>query len=148
MRLYVELEAVDDACIFVGVRKRRGGRVVGFEGSYGFDRALVTFGMTRASHRTVNTDPIAPWSRVDADRTSRGLCAGEIVPLDIVLAPHATLFRATEELLVDVQGRWFFPTNPLVGQFPARYERSRRGRCVVHLGGAARADRRARALNG
>ena len=40
-----------------------------------------------------------------------------------------------EQLLLDLQGRWFFPTNPVLGQFPARYERSDRGTCVLHMGG-------------
>ncbi len=35
-----------------------------------------------------------------------------------------------------VQGRWFSNRNPLLGQFPAAYERGPSGICVLHCGGA------------
>lgn len=125
MRLRVGVEAVgtDDVSLFAGVRKLRGGRVVGFEGSYGFDRALVTFGMRRSSLRDV------------PELHHRPLAAGEVVQLEVELAPHATHVAAGEVLRLEVQCRWFFPTNPLAGQFPARYEASSAGRCRLHLGG-------------
>ena len=93
-KLCVEVVDADDVALFAGVRKLRAGRPVGFEGSYGFDRSLVTFGMRRAALREV--------------------------------------------LRLDVQGRWFFPKNPLAGQFPARYEPSPPGRCRLHVGEPSR----------
>lgn len=125
MRLRLSLEVVDadDVALFVGARKLRNGRVVGFEGSYGFDRALLSMGMRRASLREglqPRLEPLAP---------------GDVVAVEIELAPSATSFVAGEELRLDIQGRWFFPTNPLVGQFPARYSLSQRGRSRLYLGG-------------
>jgi predicted acyl esterase len=55
--------------------------------------------------------------------------------VDISLLPSATLFRKGEQLRLVVQGRWFSARNPLLGQFPAAYERGPRGSCVLHCGG-------------
>ena len=57
-----------------------------------------------------------------------------IVPVDIELLPSATLIRAGELRRLDVQGRWFFPRNPLRGQFPAAYEPSPPATAVLHCG--------------
>jgi predicted acyl esterase len=62
------------------------------------------------------------------------------VELHIGLLPSATLFRAGEQLRLDLQGRWFFSRNPLVGQFPPAYAPvTRRGKCTIHTGAANRA---------
>jgi predicted acyl esterase len=60
---------------------------------------------------------------------------GEISSVDITLLPSATVFRKGEQLRLVVQGRWFSTRNPLLGQFPAAYERGPRGTCVLHCGG-------------
>ena len=52
----ISVTDTDDVELFAGVRKFRGGREIGFEGSYGFPFDLVTHGMLVASHRQV--DPI------------------------------------------------------------------------------------------
>ena len=135
LRLHLSLQGADDVNVFAGVRKLRRGRVVGFEGSYGFDRALVTLGLAKASHRAVDPDRSLPWLPFHPDTDRRPLRPGEIVTLDIELAPSATLFRAGEELRLDLQGRWFFPPVPWFSQFPAHYEPSAAGTCVLHLGG-------------
>jgi putative CocE/NonD family hydrolase len=135
LRVHVGLRDADDMCLFAGVRKERGGKLVGFEGSYGFDRALVTFGMRKLSQRAVDWERSALARPFHPDDRREPLRPGEIVPLDLELPPSATLFRTGEHLVLDLQGRWFFPTNPIVGQFPARYERSRRGTAVLHVGG-------------
>jgi uncharacterized protein len=57
------------------------------------------------------------------------------VPVELELLPSSTLFRRGEVLRLDVQGRWFFRKNPLVGQFPAADARSPRGTAVLHCGG-------------
>jgi uncharacterized protein len=134
-RLAVSLTGTDDATVFVGVRKRRAGRVVGFEGSYGFDRALVTWGALRVSHRAVDPARSLPGVPFHPFDRREPVGPGEIVTLEIELAPSATLWRAGEDLELLVQSRWFFPTNPIVGQFPAHYERTKRGRLTVHTGG-------------
>lgn len=135
LRVALELQGTDDMCLFAGIRKERAGKVVGFEGSYGFDRALVTFGMIKPSQRALDQDrsQLARPFHPDTDR--QPLSPGEIVTVDIELRPSATRFRAGERLHLDIQGRWFFPTNPLTGQFPGRYERSPKGTCVLHTGG-------------
>jgi hypothetical protein len=135
LRVHLELRGADDMCLFAGVRKERRGKLVGFEGSYGFDRALVTFGMRKPSQRAVDPDRAALARPFHPDDRREPLAPGEIVAIDLELPPSATLFRAGEHLILDLQGRWFFPTNPLLGQFPARYERSGRGTCVLHVGG-------------
>jgi hypothetical protein len=138
VRLYIELRGAEDLCCFAGVRKLRTrgrrSRVVGFEGSYGFDRALVAQGMVKASMRAVDASRSLPWLPWHPCTEPAPVGPGEIVPLDIELAPSAALFRAGESLRLDVQGRWFFPTNPLTGQFPAAYERSPAGTCILHCG--------------
>jgi predicted acyl esterase len=51
------------------------------------------------------------------------------------MRPHATRLRAGEQLRLDLQGRWFYPHNPFVGQFPAAYEASPADRCTISTGG-------------
>jgi len=42
-------------------------------------------------------------------------------------------------LRLDLQGRWFFSRNPLIGQFPGAYARQvRAGSCAIHTGGSHR----------
>jgi predicted acyl esterase len=45
------------------------------------------------------------------------------------------LFRAGEELRLDVSGHWPFTANPLTGMFPAVHQAAGRGRFVLHTGG-------------
>ncbi|OWY60242.1 hypothetical protein B7486_70230, partial [cyanobacterium TDX16] len=46
-----------------------------------------------------------------------------------------TLFEKGSQLRLDVQGRWFFPTNPLTGQAPARYQHGPDATVLLHTGG-------------
>ncbi len=147
LRLWVEARGADDLLLFAGVRKlRRAGPsrstgssrstgIVGFQGSYGFDRALVSQGMLAASHRSIDPDRSLPWSPFHPHDRRQPLQAGQVVACDIELGAQATRFRAGDGLRLDVAGRWFFPRNPLTGQFPAGYARNRRGTCVLHCGG-------------
>lgn len=126
LRLTVEAKGCTDPYLFAGVRKLRGGRPIAFESAYGFRGSLVTFGMRRASLRN---SPV--------DETAEPLHTGEVVTLDIDLHPSATLFRAGEELQLDIRGRWFYGRFPLTSQFPAYYEKSPHGRCLLHTGSDA-----------
>jgi putative CocE/NonD family hydrolase len=135
VRLFVEVRDDDDVCLFVGVRKLRKGREVGFEGSYGFDLDLVTHGMLKASMREVDEDRSLPWAPFHPYAERKPLPAREVVPMEVELLPSATLFEKGSQLRLDVQGRWFFPTNPLTGQLPARYEQSPKATCFLHTGG-------------
>jgi uncharacterized protein len=55
--------------------------------------------------------------------------------VDIALLPSATFYRKEEQVRLVVQGRWFSPRSPLLGQFPAAYEHGPQGSCVLHCGG-------------
>lgn len=134
VRLHVELVGVDDAELFVGVDKLAGGRVVGFEGSYGFDAAQLTQGRRRVSHRGGTGRRSAPWIPVVDHSRQVPAAPGEVVALEVELAPSATWFDAGDEIALQVSGRWAVASNPLTGQFPARYGRSRRGAARLHLG--------------
>ena len=97
MALKLEVESCANLCLFAGVRKLSAGREVFFEGSYGFGRDLVTRGFLRL---------------------------GEPGSVALELLPSATFFRRGEVLRLELQGRYFFWRHPLLGQFPAGYERS------------------------
>ena len=135
LRLHVEVRGADDVHLFAGVRKLRGGRPVGFEGSFGFGRDLVTRGWLKVSHRRLDEAHSEPWRPVHRHDRAEPLRAGEIVPVEIELLPSATLFRRGEVLRLDVQGRWLLPRHPLVGQFPTAYAPSPPGVAVLHCGG-------------
>lgn len=128
LRLAVEVDGGGDVNLFAGVRKVRAGRPVAFEGAYGFRGSLVTHGIRKASHHLPG-----PHGR-PRDDVAKVLRSGQVVPVDIELLPSATLFRAGEQLQLEVRGRWFYARNPFTGQFPAYYEKSPRGRCHLHLG--------------
>ena len=135
LRLHVELRGAKDVFLFAGVRKFRDGTEMKFEGSFGFSGDMVSKGWQRAAHREL--DPFStPLQPIHTHRLAELLQPGEIIPVEIALQPHATRFRKGDVLCVDVQGRWFYPRNPVFGQFPTAYQRSPRGLCVLHTGGA------------
>ena len=135
LRLFVEVREAEDAHLFVGVQKLRAGRVVPFEGSYGYGFDRVTTGWLKASLRKLDSTRSTPWRPVHTYDEFQPLRPGEVVPVDIALLPSATYFRKGEQVRLDVQGRWFSTRNPLFGQFPAAYEDSPRGSCLLHCGG-------------
>jgi putative CocE/NonD family hydrolase len=133
-RLWVELDGCADANLFIGVEKWRAGRFVGFEGSYGYGRDRVTTGWQRVALRALDAELSRPWESVPACAEPQPVSAGEVVAVDVALGPSATLFRAGEQLRLVVAGRWLCPTNPLIGQMPAAYLDSPRGRVTLHWG--------------
>lgn len=133
-RLWVELDGCDDANLFVGVEKWRDGRFVEFEGSYGFGRDRVTTGWQRVALRALDPDLSRPWEPVPGCAEPQPVSPGEVVAVDVALGPSATWFRAGEQLRLVVAGRWLWPTNPLIGQMPAAYTGSPRGRVTLHWG--------------
>jgi hypothetical protein len=135
LRLHVEARGADDLLLFVGVRKLRDGREIVFEGSYGFGRDLVTRGWLKASHRQVDELRSAPWRPFLRHDREEKLAPGEVVAVEIELLPSATLFRQGDVLRLDIQGHYFFPRNPLFGQFPAGYEASTPATAALHVGG-------------
>ena len=82
-------------------------------------------------------DPVhsVPWAPHHTYDEILPLKEGEISSVDITLLPSATVFRKGEQLRLVVQGRWFSTRNPLLGQFPAAYERGPQRTCVLHCGG-------------
>ncbi len=133
-RLWVELSGCDDANLFVGVEKWRGGRFVGFEGSYGYGRDRVSTGWQRVSLRTLEPELSRPAEPVTTGTDPRPVAVAEVVEVNVALGPSATLFRAGEQLRLVIAGRWLCPKNPLTGQFPAAYADSPRGRITLHWG--------------
>jgi uncharacterized protein len=133
--LRLELRGIGDANLFAGVEKWRDGRLVPFEGSYGYGLDRVTTGWLKASHRVLDAERSRPWAPVHTHVDPRPVAPGEIVAVDIGLRPSATRFRAGDELRLVVRGRWLSPRNPVLGQLPAAYERSGAGTAVLHCGG-------------
>ena len=134
-RLWISLPRGGDVSLHLAVAKERGGRLVGFEGSYGFRGDAVTHGMLKASHRRLDpalSDRARP---VAAHTDAEPLSPGQIVPVDVELLPSATLFRAGEVLRLDIRGHWPLPRNPLTGQSPAGYQHGPRSTCILHTGG-------------
>jgi uncharacterized protein len=134
LRLWVQAHGADDVNLFAGVEKWRGRSHVAFEGSYGFGRDRVTTGWLKASLRELDEQESRPFDPVPACTRYQPLAAGQVVPVDIALGPSATVFRTGETLRLVVAGRWLWPANPLTGQFPAAYRKSRSARCTLHWG--------------
>jgi putative CocE/NonD family hydrolase len=133
-RLWVETTGCDDVNLFVGVEKWRGGRYVGFEGSFGYGRDRVATGWQRAALRRIDPCRSQPWEPVPTCTDPRPLNPGEVVEVDVALGPSATLFRVGEQLRLLVAARWLAPVNPLFGSFPSRYAKSPRGTVILHWG--------------
>lgn len=136
LRIDVELEGTDDAFLFVGVRKLHAGAERFFEGSYGFSYDLVTKGWQRIAHRELDAALSTPIQPVHTHRRADKLAAGEIVTVDVALLPQATRLRRGDILALDIRGTWHFPQDPLRGQFPAAYQASPSGKCILHFGGS------------
>lgn len=134
LRLWLSVEGADDVDLVVGVEKWRGRDYVGFEGSYGFGRDRVATGWQRASLREIDEHASTVGQPVHTFQSRQPLAPGEIVCVDVALGPSATVFRAGESLRLVIAGRWLWPTNPLVGNFPARYRPSPAGHATLHFG--------------
>lgn len=136
MRLRVPVSAeTGDLTLFAAVRKMRHGREVVFEGSYGFTEDLVTRGWLRASHRAIDPARSTGWEAFHPHTVVDPIPAGGTVDLDLTLLPSATRFAADDELVLELGDHWFFPANPITGQFPAVYQQPPAQRWVLHTGG-------------
>lgn len=134
LRLYVEARGADDLDLVVGVEKWRGGRYIGFEGSYGYGRDRVTTGWQNVALRELDEKESRPFEPVPACIERKPLKPGEVVPVNVALGSSSTLFRASDQLRLVIAGRWLSPRNPITGQFPANYRTSKHGTAVIHWG--------------
>lgn len=134
LTLHAEIVGAEDFLLFATLRKFRGGREVHFEGSFGYAGAAVTHGWQRLAHRELDERLSAPAWPVHRHDRAEPFAPGEIVPVQVALLPHATRFRAGDEMRLQLTGRWPVRRDPLRGGFPAGYEGSRRGRLRVHTG--------------
>ncbi len=132
--LAVSLDDADDATVLAAVRLVRDGVEVPFEGSYGFDRDVVTHGWLRVSHRVLDQERSLDWLPVHAHTRAEPVAPGELVNLSIPLLPQATRLQAGDELVLELRSTWLFPRNPVSGQMPARYVPDSAGTTRVHLG--------------
>jgi predicted acyl esterase len=86
-RLWVELDGIDDASLFVGVERWRDGKFVEFEGSYGYGRNRVATGWQRVALRALDPELSQPWEPVPTCAELHPVSAGEVVAVDV--APGA-----------------------------------------------------------
>lgn len=110
-----------DADVIAAVGHWRDGQRIGYEGSYGFAHDHITHGMVRASQREVDEEATAIGAPVLTHRSRQALAPGEPVRLRVPLLPSSTRLRAGDELVLELHSSWFWPHNPVTGQFPARY---------------------------
>jgi predicted acyl esterase len=136
LRLFLEADGCDDVRLFAGLRKLRRLGEVTFEGSFGYSGDMVTVGWQRAAFRDLDPELSTRFQPVHTYRDPQPLRPGEVVEVQVALLPHATRLRAGDQIRLDLRGTWHQPRNPLTGQFPAGYARSRRGRATVHTGPA------------
>lgn len=134
LTLFVSLEGIDDANLFIGIQKFHDGQAVDFEGSYGFANDVVSKGFMRVSLSEINEkDSLFYQPEHDFNR-QKTIASGEIIQVEISLLPSATLFRQDDELRLVIQGV------PLLkyGKFHqiGEYEKSSAGKC--HVWGSSR----------
>ncbi|TXI98420.1 MAG: CocE/NonD family hydrolase [Neisseriales bacterium] len=129
LTLFVSLENIDDANLFIGIQKFHNGEEVNFEGSYGFANDVVSKGFMKISLSEINgKDSLFYQPEHDFNR-QKAIASGEIIQVEISLLPSATLFRQDDELRLVIQGV------PLLkyGKFHqiGEYEKSAAGKCYV-----------------
>jgi predicted acyl esterase len=128
--LYVALEGVNDANLFVGVQKFHDGKEVTFDGTYGFPFDLVTKSAQRVALRELSDDDHLPPKTEPSYAKLQLVQNDEVVKLVFDLEPSATFFRRGDELRLLIQGRYFI--SRLKIHQPFGYQENERGRCHVH----------------
>lgn len=126
-KLWVAAEDADDMDLFVVVKKFAGpcdadtalcksleqvvgkgriakGNVVHFRGMNGHSYDNAARGQMRVSQRELDEKLSTPWLPVQKFQGEQKLKPGEIVPVEISLAPSSTLFRKGESLSFYIQG--------------------------------------------
>jgi len=123
MELMLNLKVdAEDLDLFVAVGKWRNGRRVGYEGSFGFDQDFITHGQLRLSQREIDPERSAPCAPVLRHQQHLPIKQGELLQVRIPLLSSSTRFHPGEMLKLQLHRRWFFPRQPVSGQFPASYE--------------------------
>jgi putative CocE/NonD family hydrolase len=129
LTLFVSLENIDDANLFIGIQKFHDGEEVDFEGSYGFANDVVSKGFMKVSLSEINEkDSLFYQPEHDFNR-QKTITSDEIIKVEISLLPSATFFRQDDELRLVIQGI------PLLkyGKFHqiGEYEKSAVGKCHI-----------------
>ena len=136
LRLWLEIDAGEDADIFVAAQKLDSdGEPVGM-GFYAFyENGPVALGWLRASHRALDPEKSTAWQPVHPHLAEEPLLPGEIVPLEIELWSSSTRFGPDQTLRIVIQGRDIY-TDAAPGLPFARHENLRNsGRHRLHTGG-------------
>jgi predicted acyl esterase len=133
LTLFVSLEGIDDANLFIGIQKFHDGEEVDFEGSYGFANDVVSKGFMKVSLSEINEkDSLFYQPEHDFNR-QKTIASDEIIKIEISLLPSATFFRQDDELRLVIQGV------PLLkyGKFHqiGEYEKSAAGKCHIWSSG-------------
>jgi putative CocE/NonD family hydrolase len=133
MELMLNLKVdAEDLDLFVAVGKWRNGRRVGYEGSFGFDQDFITHGQLRLSQREIDPERSAPCAPVLRHQQHLPIKQGELLQVRIPLLSSSTRFHPGEMLKLELHRRWFFPRQPVSGQFPASYEQCNKP-CTVNI---------------
>jgi predicted acyl esterase len=133
MELMLNLKVdAEDLDLFVAVGKWRNGRRVGYEGSFGFDQDFITHGQLRLSQREIDPERSAPCVPVLRHQQHLPIKQGELLQVRIPLLSSSTRFHPGEMLKLELHRRWFFPRQPVSGQFPASYEQCNKP-CTVTI---------------
>jgi uncharacterized protein len=106
LRLWIAVDAANDADLFVGIEKLNSdGTLVGFSGFSGFvSDDVAAKGWLRLSHRELDetlSTATRPWH---PHRRIQKVMPGEVVPAEIEILPSSTLFEAGSSLRLVVQG--------------------------------------------
>jgi predicted acyl esterase len=111
LRLWVEIEAGNDADLFVAIQKLdASGTVVPFCWYALYDTGPVALGWLRASHRALDPERSRPEQPFHRHTREEPLVPGEPVAVDIEIWPSATSFATGETLRVIVKGSDIYDT--------------------------------------
>lgn len=105
LKLFIECRGHDNMDLFVWYKKFKA------DGEYVPLRAMGSnfrgaWGYLRASHRELDSKYSSDFQPVQAHRREEKLAAGEIVPVEIEIWPHARIWHKGEHLRLEISGRF------------------------------------------
>lgn len=136
LKLWLEIDAGDDADVFVALRKVTADGVdVRFPFNALADNGPIALGWLRASHRAVDANASTPLRPYHPHEGEAPLEPGVPVLLDIEIWPSATRFHAGDRLVLTVTGRDVAPqSDPTVPRYLHEDLRNA-GTWRIHAGG-------------